>query len=151
MRTTLARFALLLALMNPGLTVACAGHTASDVAAQDVLAAYEALSRALVSDDLASARREGTRLAEIARTAGQNEIARHAAELPSSDSLERAREHFKAISVEAIRLVEGKEGYYVMTCPMVNADWVQSSKQVANPYMGQKMATCGTIKRPQES
>ena len=150
MRKTVARFALLIALVNPGLTLAC-GQTASGDAAQDVLVAYEALARALVGDDLAGARRESTRLAEIARTAGQDQIARHAVELTSSDSLDSAREHFKAISAETIRLVEGREGYYVMTCPMVQADWVQSSKQVANPYMGQKMVSCGTIKQPRES
>ena len=147
MKNTAIPFALLIALLYPALALASGGGDAAPgVAGQDLLAVYEAVSRALVGDDLASARRESARLAEIARSAGQAEFARHATELSGSESLERAREHFKALSIEAVRLAEGKAGYYVMTCPMVGADWVQSIPRVANPYMGQKMAGCGTIK-----
>jgi len=131
------------AVLEPGAKT----DSSSGLAAREVLAAYEALSRALVADDLATARKDGTHLAERAHAADQDEIAEHAAGLAESDSLEKAREHFKVISEEAIELAAGREGYYVMTCPMAKADWVQSNKEVANPYMGQKMPHCGTIKQ----
>jgi hypothetical protein len=69
-------------------------------------------------------------------------------EWAKSDSLEKAREHFKAISEECIKMMKGVEGQYVFTCPMAKADWLQTdSKQVSNPYMGKKMPTCGEIKK----
>jgi hypothetical protein len=111
----------------------------------DILAAYEKVAGALVKDDLAGAKSAATALAASAATQ-QPAIASHAKELAKSSSLEMARDHFKAISKEAIKLAKGRAGYYVVTCPMAKADWVQSTKQVANPYLGKEMPTCGEIK-----
>ena len=38
-----------------------------------------------------------------------------------------------------------KEGRYVFKCPMAQkySKWVQTSKEMANPYMGKKMLKCG--------
>jgi len=66
--------------------------------------------------------------------------------MAKSPSLEDSRTHFKAASQDAEKLAQGRQGYYVMTCPMEKADWVQSTKEVANPYLGQQMPTCGQIK-----
>lgn len=35
----------------------------------------------------------------------------------------------------------------VAYCPMVKANWVQSGDAIVNPYMGQKMSTCGTVEK----
>ena len=39
---------------------------------------------------------------------------------------------------------------YLMHCPMAfknkGADWLQNSKDVINPYYGDKMLTCGSTK-----
>lgn len=34
---------------------------------------------------------------------------------------------------------------YQMHCPMVNADWLQATAAISNPYEGQAMATCGSV------
>ena len=51
------------------------------------------------------------------------------------------------ISVTAAKVAAGQPGYYIMRCPMLNREWVQTSKEVSNPYGGKKMLTCGEIKK----
>jgi uncharacterized protein DUF3347 len=112
------------------------------------LKAYHQVHDALAKDDLAAAKKSATELAEKATPAKCASTAQHAAELAKSNSLESARDHFKAISEECIKMAAGIDGQYVFTCPMVKADWLQTdSKQVSNPYMGKKMPTCGSLKK----
>jgi Cu(I)/Ag(I) efflux system membrane fusion protein len=58
-------------------------------------------------------------------------------------NIQTAREAFKALSLMAEQLVVGDKTYTVMYCPMAKADWVQTSKDVKNPYYGKAMLTCG--------
>ncbi len=112
------------------------------------LKAYHEVHDALAKDDLAAAKKAASNLAEKAGPAKCPSTAQHAAELAKSTSLESAREHFKPISEECIKLAAGVDGQYVFTCPMAKADWLQTdSKQVSNPYMGKKMPTCGSLKK----
>ena len=112
------------------------------------LKAYHQVYDALAKDDLATAKKLAGELAEKAAAAKCSTTPQRAAELAKSDSLEKAREHFKAISEECIKMAAGVEGQYVFTCPMAKADWLQTdSKQVSNPYMGKKMPTCGEIRK----
>lgn len=112
------------------------------------LKAYHQVHDALAKDDLAAAKKSAAELAEKATAAKCPTTPQHAAELAKSDSLEKAREHFKAISDECIKMAAGIEGQYVFNCPMAKADWLQTdSKQVSNPYMGKKMLTCGELKK----
>lgn len=128
------------------LTVASFGLASVSQAADAVLYSYVAVSAALVKDDLPAAKKAATALADAAKAGDQATLAEHAGEIVSSDSLEAARGHFKMVSEEAIKLATGKEGYYVFTCPMAKADWVQKTKEVQNPYMGQGMPSCGSLK-----
>ena len=98
------------------------------------LAGYEQLRVALVTDDLAKA----NQLAESLTNSG--------IEVSKSETLERARAEFARISEIAIKLTAGQPGYYTVHCPMLNKDWVQTSKQIGNPYTGKRMPECGTIK-----
>ena len=112
------------------------------------LKAYHQVHDALAKDDLAAATKSASDLAEKATAAKCPSTPRHAAELAKSDSLEKAREHFKAISEECIKMMAGVDGQHVFTCPMAKADWLQTdSKKVSNPYMGKKMPTCGELKK----
>jgi len=58
-----------------------------------------------------------------------------------------ARATFEKLSDKAKQLAAGQSGYYVVHCPMLNKDWVQTSEKIANPYYGKEMATCGEIKK----
>jgi hypothetical protein len=112
------------------------------------LKAYHQVHDALAKDDLAAAKKSAGDLAKKATAAKCPSTPKHATELAKSESLESAREHFKAISKECIKMMAGVDGEYVFTCPMAKADWLQTdSKQVSNPYMGKKMPTCGELKK----
>lgn len=128
------------------LTVASLGLASISQAADAVLDSYVAVSIALVKDDLPTAKKAATALAETAKAGNQATLADHAGMVAASDSLDAARERFKMVSEEAVKLASGKKGYYVFTCPMAKAEWVQKTTEVQNPYMGQGMPGCGSLK-----
>ena len=142
-------------ILNLSLSLAVAALMAAPALARQAsneeaacLKAYHQVHDALAKDDLAAAKTSATDLTEKATAAKCPSTPKHAAELAKSDSLEKAREHFKAISEDCIKMMKGVDGQYVFTCPMAKADWLQTdSKQVSNPYMGKKMPTCGEIKK----
>jgi hypothetical protein len=99
------------------------------------LAGYEQMRAALAADDLERAN-------EAAKALTNSGI-----EVPRSETLERARVTFAKISDVAVKLASGQPGYYIMYCPMLKHQWVQTSTQVGNPYGGKEMVSCGEIKR----
>ena len=119
---------------------------ATDTGADKLLDAYTAVSGALAADDLEAAQKAAVELAAAAKSV-HPELAKEAQAVAESDSLETAREKFKPLSQHAVKLAEGKEGYFVMTCLMAVGDWVQTEKQVANPYCGSSMLRCGGLKK----
>lgn len=63
------------------------------------------------------------------------------------------REHFETMSKDLYDLVKvfgTSQTMYKAHCPMYNknkgADWLSETKEIRNPYLGKKMADCGTIK-----
>ena len=110
-----------------------------------VLQSYERVATALANDNLDAAKSAAAALQPVAETAGQVAIARMAGELAKADSLKEARESFKGLAGPVAKLAEGRSDWYVMMCPMANARWVQLGKDVANPYLGMQMRTCGEI------
>jgi len=99
------------------------------------LARYEKVRGALAADDLGTARTAAADLGE------------EGAQLAKSSSLKDARAAFEKLSDRAKQLAAGQSGFYVVHCPMLNKDWVQTSEKIANPYYGKEMATCGEIKK----
>lgn len=99
------------------------------------LAGYEKVRAALAADDLGGAK------------AAAVDLGNDGAPLAKSSSLKEARAAFEKLSDKAKQLVAGQGGYYVVNCPMLKKDWVQTSEKIGNPYYGKEMATCGEIKR----
>ena len=99
------------------------------------LARYEKVRSALAADDLGAAK------------AAAGDLGDEGAQLAKSSSLKDARAAFEKLSEKAKQLAAGQAGYYVVHCPMLNKDWVQTSEKIANPYYGKEMATCGEIKK----
>ena len=118
----------LLILARPAVAAALTDHD------KQFLAAYDKTYRALVADDLAAAK---TAAADLG-SAGEKLVA--------STTMKDARAAFADLSAQAEKLAAGQSGYFVMHCPMVKKDWVQTTKQVANPYSPKAMLTCGEIK-----
>jgi len=99
------------------------------------LARYEKVRSALAADDLGAA-----------RTAA-GDLGDEGAQLTKSSSLKDARAAFEKLSDRAKQLAAGQSGFYVVHCPMLKKDWVQTNEKIANPYYGKEMATCGEIKK----
>jgi hypothetical protein len=135
-------------ILAVGLIAAQASAREASNAETACLQAYHEVYEALARDDLAAAKKSAGDLADKATAARCATTPTQAMELARSDSLEKAREHFKAISAECVKMAAGIDGQYVFTCPMANADWLQTDgRQVSNPYMGKTMGTCGEIKK----
>ena len=99
------------------------------------LAGYQKVHAALAADDLSRAKTAAKDLAE------------DGADIAKAASLKDARAAFEKLSRRAVALAAGESGYYVVHCPMLNKDWVQTTDKIANPYGGKEMATCGEIKK----
>lgn len=119
------------------------------------LAQYELVRAALAADDLAAAKKAAAVVAAMPVIHHENGVdappgyVQDARKFAGADSLKDAREVFKSFSKRAVHVAEGKPGYYVAHCPMVpnnEGDWIQISKEIANPYFGKAMLSCGSIK-----
>jgi hypothetical protein len=78
------------------------------------------------------------------------EVAKQAETLAQAKDLKAAREAFKPLSKSLIKYLAdnkaGKGTYHEAYCPMVKASWLQTGKDIKNPYMGKEMLTCGELK-----
>jgi hypothetical protein len=111
--------------------VSAADLTDSD---KQFLSGYEKVRAALAADNLAEA-----------KTAA-GEMGEEGAAIAKSESIITARKEFAPMSERAINLSKGQQGFYVVNCPMLKKDWVQTSTKISNPYAGKEMLTCGVVK-----
>lgn len=147
------------------LPTAAAGQKPADQkdnAVVAVLDAYETVRAALAADDLTAAQAAAKRLAETATEAAKSATAEQAAglravadaaqaeaALPTSDAT-AVRKQFGEVSKPLVALVTSdtklQQGRYVFECPMAPgySKWIQTTPQIANPYMGKRMLECGT-------
>lgn len=110
----------------------------------DILSSYVKISAALAADDFAAAKSAATAVAEHAGMSDMNKaIAPKATAVAKAKDIDAARNAFKSLSAAVEPLAKGEKGYVVMSCPMMHADWIQTSKDVKNPYYGKMMLTCG--------
>ena len=79
-----------------------------------------------------------------------SDVATQADALAKAKDLKAAREAFKPLSKSLIKYLAdnkaGKGAYHEAYCPMVKASWLQTEKDIKNPYMGKEMLTCGEFK-----
>lgn len=80
--------------------------------------------------------------------------AAQAAEAMKGQTLDKQRVLFKNLSESLIALVDAmppspsvSESLYVINCPMAEADWLQRSQDIANPYYASEMKECGFVVR----
>lgn len=78
-----------------------------------------------------------------------------AAEAMKGQTLDAQRETFKVLSNAMIALVDAMppspevaNSLYVVHCPMALGNWLQRTRDVANPYYATEMKACGTVVRP---
>ena len=134
-----------------------------------VYKASQTLKEALVSSDTKKAKQaatetkkalsqvDGNLLKDKAHTdwmGYQTIISSSLDKIESEDKLKAQRNYFASFSEAIYKSVktfgiEGGEAFY-QYCPMAlegeGAYWLSDSKQIRNPYLGDKMLTCGSIK-----
>jgi Protein of unknown function (DUF3347) len=78
------------------------------------------------------------------------DVAKQAETLAKAKDLKATREAFKPLSASLVKYLAdnkaGKGTYHEAYCPMAKASWLQTEKEVRNPYYGKEMLTCGTLK-----
>ncbi len=110
-----------------------------------MLEGYLAVSDALYRDDLEAAKKAAK---DMIKHDEHSALAKPAAKLAEGKDLRAAREAFKTMSAEAVKIAEAHEEgkYTVMNCPMVRGgggDWLSADGKVNNPCFGPKMPHCG--------
>lgn len=144
--------------VEPAPKAAAAEHEETEAA----LGEYETIRAALAKDDVAAAIEAATSLKEAADSAAASAPDAHR---PHLEALSEAAEALAAIEPEdaaaarktfgeASRAVvalladapELREGRHVFECSMASGykKWVQTDEEIANPYMGTKMLSCGS-------
>jgi hypothetical protein len=138
---------------------ACAAHCffkeekiAGDTDA--ILAGYMNIENALIEDNGGSAREEAIKLLNHATALNETHMKKTLEELSKAVGLNEQRKHFATLSKELYTIykeigLDGKTLYW-NHCPMAmegkGAYWLSLSEKINNPYMGQMMPDCGSIK-----
>lgn len=120
---------------------------------QEVFSQYIDLKTAFVNTDAAIASKEASELMTAFANIGVDDIALQAAQnIVESDDVEVQRSAFVIVTSEVEKLLEGAiaDGIiYKQYCPMAfdntGAYWLSESKEIRNPYFGDKMLKCGRI------
>ena len=152
-RFSILRFALPALILSLSWVAASAQTTAS------ALTAYYGVKDALVATDAAKAKIQATTLSSALgkfdaaklSAAGKKALTTaktQATALSKTADVNEQREHFKMLSTSIITLAKAAKlaKAYVQFCPMVNASWLSNSRDVRNPYYGDKMLKCGSVK-----
>ncbi|UTW63078.1 efflux RND transporter periplasmic adaptor subunit [bacterium SCSIO 12741] len=132
--------------------------------------AYLDLKNALVNDDLEKAKSTSAKLQNQMSSVSMNLFKgeshnlwmehNHQAEkalktVSSAENLDQTRQGFKLLSDQYVELVKSfgpfQETLYIQYCPMASnnegAFWISKGEDVKNPYFGQDMLTCGSVKQ----
>lgn len=134
-----------------------------------LLEAYFQVKNALVKDDYRSAinlsktiTQALSKISESPGSATQNQqwetikkdIQAAERQLSAAKDISSVRTHFSSLSTPMLSLVEnfgaGQEEVYKDFCPMAFGNkggyWLSEVKEIANPYFGASMLTCGEVK-----
>ena len=116
---------------------------------------YVHLTTALTNSDMGEAKIAANAIEAGAKeVSGAEAIASSASKITAASDLEVQRKHYEDMSNAMITLLK-KDGLsngevYVQYCPMAfndkGASWISSSKEIRNPYFGDKMMNCGEVK-----
>jgi len=116
---------------------------------------YVHLTSSLVKGDAAEAKIAANAIETGARELnGGATLAKAAANITAASDIDTQRREYSSLSNEFIALTK-KSGLssgelYVEYCPMAMNDkgayWLSASKEIRNPYFGDKMLECGEVK-----
>jgi hypothetical protein len=114
---------------------------------------YLKVQESLAKDSVDGVRQHAGEIATAATTLGAPavKIDTAAVQLASATEIEDARTKFGALSDAIVAYVDGlkltlPEGVRVAICPMNQKPWLQAQADIANPYFGTSMSTCGDFR-----
>ena len=121
---------------------------------KSVLDHYLMIQTALAKDSIKGLDENANSIAKAVRSDEMKmlspDVARQAETLAKAKDLKAAREAFKPLSASLVKYLAdhkaGKGTYHEAYCPMVKASWLQTDKEIKNPYMGTSMLDCGVLK-----
>jgi hypothetical protein len=121
---------------------------------KSVLDNYLAIQKELTKDSVKGVDKHATAIAKAVKGDDMKmlpaEVAQQAETLAAAKDIKKAREAFKPLSASLVKYLAdnnaGKGRYHEAYCPMAKASWLQTEKEVRNPYYGKSMLDCGEIK-----
>jgi Cu(I)/Ag(I) efflux system membrane fusion protein len=158
LRNNIVRFlAALVAIAAPAAGFAAEEKMADAALMEPVKPVYDhylAIQKELTRDSLKGVDQHASSMAKAVRGDEMRmlppDVAKQADTLAKVTDLKAAREAFKPLSASLVKyLADNKAGkgiYHEAYCPMAKASWLQTEKQVRNPYYGKSMLDCGTLK-----
>lgn len=138
---------------------ACAAHCffkeqKIEVDTDAIVAGYMNIQNALADDNPESARAVTFNLLNEQTALNETHMKKTLEELSKATDLNEQRKHFATLSRELYTIfkeigLDGKTLYW-NHCPMAmegkGANWLSLSEKINNPYMGQRMPSCGSVK-----
>lgn len=129
----------------------------SDDKAKEVVNAYLEIKNALVATNAEQAKEGAKKMLSNMEGAGStqavNGIKEDAEHIIDTDEMAHIREHFDLMSQNVYAMAKAKDigmTLYKQYCPMAfnneGAFWLSSEEEIRNPYFGDKMLKCGSVK-----
>jgi len=115
---------------------------------------YMHIKTALVNTNAEEAKSGAKMMTEALQNAGGNEQALNAAQtIAQTDNINEQRTAFQDLSAAMENMLKGELSsgeVYKQYCPMAfegkGAYWLSASKEIRNPYYGDKMLKCGSVR-----
>lgn len=121
---------------------------------QSILDKYIQIQASLAGDSLRGVPEAASEIAAAAKAGAgliPEAVAIQSETLAKATDIKAAREAFKPLSATLINALSAQKStsgeYYEAFCPMADASWIQTGKEVANPYFGSAMSNCGEIRK----
>lgn len=138
--------------------ISVAAQSKKDAQVSKLYQNYIAIKSALASDDADKTSKAATEFIKTASAVDYKIISegnlttlkKEATLISDARNITAQRETFFNLSDHMIALTKefklSEKPVYIQYCPMADGSWLSSEKQIANPYYGKSMLTCGNVK-----
>lgn len=138
--------------------ISISAQSKKDVQVSKLYQNYIAIKSALASDDADKTSKAAIEFIKTASTidyklvseGNLNILRKDATVISEARNITTQRETFSNLSDNMIALTKqfklSDKSVYVQYCPMADASWLSNEKQIANPYYGSSMLSCGSVK-----
>src|SRR5258706_4591154 len=126
-----------------------------DIRMDEAYKNYLQLKDALVASNANAAKQAAGKLkTSLTSLKGSKNAIADAAKITNANDLDKIRKTFASLSTAMAAMVKGGQlshgMLYLEYCPMANnnagAYWLANEKEIKNPYFGDKMLKCGSVK-----